>query len=515
MSLFKKFIAIGSLLIILGGLALVITIGVVDPQLWWWIVIILIAIYGINIIFAIYVFYSKKRNSVEKKCWMMVLMILPILGVFAYIKYGFNAFHKTSVASQLACRTKLNKMDMNHDIHLESENNLLNFMSKYCQNSVNNYPNIGDVKVIDNIENLYKVTINSIRNAKKIIFINFYIISDGIWLRSIVNELKKKADQGVKIYFLFDWGGSNKRYPKDLINSLRVSGISINLFRPKKLLYVSSYDNARSHKKMIIIDNEICFNGGFNMADEYINYSSEYEYWSDDAFIIRGNIVKEYIKTFVSDWVVYSDDKESKEIIFKHISESKLFECVENNKNNCEVQLFDSNPELQEYQMINFLIMCFNKAQKRIWINTPYLYPTEYLINVLISLAQAGLDIRIMTPGLVDNKKFILSLNRSQYQPLINAGIKIYEMGAFHHSKTIIIDDEITLIGTCNLDPRAMNLNYENVSIVKNTKFNKELSNKFLDNIKYSREITTDEWKQLSLKSKILVKLLMLWEPLF
>lgn len=515
MSLFKKFIAIGSLLIILGGLVLVITIGILDPGSWWWIIIILMAMYAINIIFAIYVFYSKKRNSVEKKCWMMVLMILPILGIVAYIKYGFNAFHKTDFANQLSCRNKLNKMDTMHNINLNSENDLLNFMTKYSKNTMNTYPNVGDVEIVNNIENLYQITIDSIRKAKKIIFINFYIISNGIWLKSIVNELKQKADQGVKIYFLFDWGGSNKRYPKNLINSLREAGININLFRPKRLLYVSSYDNSRSHKKIIIIDNKICFNGGFNLADEYINYSNEYEFWSDDAFIVRGSIIKEYIKSFICDWVVYSDNKDSKDIIFNHVKDFKLFDIDENNNKNCEMQLFDSNPEFQEYQMINFLIMCFNKAKKRIWINTPYLYPTEYLINVLISLAKANVDIRIMAPGLVDNKKFILALNRSQYSSLINAGIKIYEIGAFHHAKTIIIDDEITLIGTCNLDPRAMNLNFENISIVKNQKFNQTLSDKFLDNIKYSREITVNEWKQLSLKYKILVKLLMLWEPIF
>lgn len=513
MGLFKKLLAFGSLGIIIAGITLIILISIYEGTDYVVVILaILAALYIINILFAIYVFYSKKRNSIEKKCWMMLLICLPILGVITFLKYGFNPFHKTNFKNQVACRQMLNQMDLNTKKR-KAKNHLFNHLSQFSINVTDSFPNIGDIEYIDNVEVLYQMSIDAIRSAKKMIILNFYIINDGVWLKTVVNELKKQADKGIKIYFLFDWFGSKKRFPKMFLSKLRAAGIKISIFRPKRLWYLSGYDNSRSHKKMLIIDNTLCLYGGFNLADEYINYSPKYEYWRDDAFVIKGEIIKEYIKSFACDWVVYSDNNNTKALI-EDIEKLNLFDTIETPGNSL-IQLFDSTPELSEYQMINFLIMSLTQAKKRIWINTPYLYPTEYLINVLIGMSKSDVDIRILVPGLSDNKKIILSLNKSQYNKLIDAGIKIYEIDGFLHAKSIIIDDDISLIGTCNLDPRAMNLNYENTSVVESKVLNKVLSDNFEHKIKSANLIPPHSKKLLTIKERFLVKLMMIWEPLF
>ncbi|MGL4948261.1 MAG: phospholipase D-like domain-containing protein [Mycoplasma sp.] len=449
----------------------------------------------------------------EKKSWMFVLIIFPFIGPLIFLKYGLYPFHKNKLRKQEKIRNILKDMEEEGQVPLCTDSEIFNHLSNYSTNINKTLPNNGDVECIDSLYDLYDLTISSIRAAKKSIFLNFYIVADGVWLRTIVNELKKQADKGIQIYFLIDWYGSKNRFPKELLNKLNESNIKVNLFGPKKLLYVSGYDNSRSHKKYMIIDNEKCLYGGFNISDEYINYSSEYELWNDDGFIIKGNVVKDYIKAFAIDWSTYSNDNQ-KNSILNTIKDLNLLNGKKTVGNDF-IHVYDSNPEIIQTHMMHYIILLLSRAKKRIWINTPYLYPTEYMLNVLISLAHAGIDIRIVTPGLPDNKKVMLTINRTQYEKLINAGIKIHEVEAFNHAKSMIIDDDISLIGSCNLDPRAMNLNYETSSLVYSKKLNSKLEESFISNFK-GNEISTEINKKLLTKfDKFLVKLLIIIEPLF
>lgn len=444
---------------------------------------------------------------------MMILVLLPIIGPLAFLKYGFHPFHKTNYANQIFFKQKLNEIEKyNTKADYSSNSEIFNFLSDFSIKVTESLPDYGNIVFYANAEKMYHETLQAIRSAKKIIFINFYCIADGVWLRTVANELIQQVAKGVKVYFLFDWVGSRKRYPKKLIRELNEHGVNTKIFKPRRLLYISGYDNSRSHKKILIIDNQLCLYGGFNLSDEYLNYSRVYEYWYDNAFKITGNIVREYIKSFVCDWVVYSDDN-LKNKIFEDVENFDLLNVVYA-KTNSLIQIYDSTPELLEYQTINFLILAITKAKQRVWISTPYLYPTEYLINLLIVMAKAGIDIRILVPGLPDNKPFIIALNRSQYTPLLKAGIKIYEVNAFCHAKSIIIDQDVSIIGTCNLDPRAMNVNYENLSLVACSNLNRTLTENFESILRQSHEITIANKPSLSIKDWFLVKLLLIWEPI-
>ncbi|MGL4950663.1 MAG: phospholipase D-like domain-containing protein [Mycoplasma sp.] len=513
MIIFKKFAAWMTLLGILVCLALMILLSIYASTEWWWMIIIFAICYVINIGFCVFVFYSDKRNNLEKKAWMFVLIMFPFIGPIIFLKYGFYPFHKKQYFKSLRTMINLNILEKKYSRKEPKTNYIFEQLSAYSNQLTKSKHNSAEIQNITNVSETYRLTVDYIRSAKKCIFLNYYILSDGIWLKTIINELVKQARKGVKIYFMYDFFGAKKRIPKKLISNLESENIIVSKFRPKKLFYVSGYDNSRSHKKILIIDNEKCIYGGFNIADEYINYSSKYQYWYDEAFTIKGNIIKEYIKSFASDWMTYSSMSKNNELI----NTIKDFKLLDKNfkQSNAEIQIFDSNPEIIDSHMINFLMLMMSKAQKRIWINTPYLYPTEYLMNVLISLSKLGIDIRIVVPGIPDNKKFSLVINRSQYHKLLTAGIKVYETEAFNHSKSIIVDDKISLIGSCNLDPRAMNLNFENSSLVYSKEINESISKRFESNFIKSNQKLLNNKKHLSRIDSFLVKLLLILEPIF
>ncbi len=510
MSWQKKLLTFLAILIIFGSITLIVLFSLNFIDNWGWILLSILWLYFINITFIIYIFYAKNRPDKEKKCWIFIQVILPIFGPILFLKYGYYAYHKNSINQVEKTKKEINKILHIRKTKINKKNNHFNEMSKYSTKMNASFACDANITKINDLQDLFQLSLDLIDSAQEIIFVNFYIIADSQWLKALVNKLVEKAKQGIKVYFIYDPFGSKKRFSKRLLSELKNNGVYVSKFRPRKSFVVTSIDNNRSHKKALIIDNKQVLCGGFNISDEYLNANPTYHYWMDEAYLIKGEAVKEYIKSYATDWMVYGDNKID---LLLDLKNTKFSDNKNKIKTTSKLQIYDGNPETNLTKTENFWLLAFAKAKKRIWINTPYLYLSEQQINLLSVLSKSGVDIRIVMPGLCDNKKFITYINQLQYKQLIENGIKIYEVGAFNHKKSIIIDD-IVYLGTCNLDQRAMYLNYEYVSFVEDRKLLNQLISEYKSIIETGNEIPIDFKKDISLKNKILVKLLMITETL-
>ena len=367
-----------------------------------------------------------------------------------------------------------------------------------------------NIEVIDQSD-LFKKTIEVIRNAKEFIHIQFYIISDCLWFYLLMSELVKKADEGIKIRFMYDWAGSHKRFNKSNLNYLEKHGIEVEQFNPQSFNKYTSITNFRSHRKSVIVDNKYCITGGSNIGDEYLNLKKNYDNWKDLNFIIEGEIVNSINLRFCNDWINYTNFKKRKN---SDINFFKNF-TIHKAKGKDVCQIINSSPEFDLYVYKEMLMSKISLAKKTIWIFTPYLLIPDEIINNLLVASYRGVDVRIMVPHYPDDKKFILTSNRSSYKKLIKANIRIYEYYGFLHSKAVIIDDDQSLIGTNNLDYRSLVINFETSISVISEEFNKKMKTIFLEDQKNSRLISLYYLnEQFNMRQKIFNSFISIIHPL-
>ncbi|MGL5246356.1 MAG: cardiolipin synthase [Mycoplasmoidaceae bacterium] len=442
---------------------------------------ILPIIYFIQIILSFIIFFSKRRYEV-KSAWLFMLNI-PIIGLISFLLMGLLPFEIKSIDKMKKTKEVIYSKE---DFFFSNEYSKMNksdpmVTALNISNSAIYQKN--NLKFILQ-KDLVEETVKLIRKAKKTINIEFYILSDSIWLNVLTNELVKKSKEGVKIKVMFDYIGSHKKMSKNFISTLKKNNIEYSVFNSTKLMKFVSNTNFRNHRKGIIVDNKYCLTGGSNIGDEYINLKKGYFYWSDVNFIIEGESVHSLSLQFYYDWHKETNKRTTSNTnLINEISDLKKFEAKNSNE---IIQILQSEP-YSEFKIFKNIITKYNSvAKKRIWIYTPYFASNSDYIESLISASMSGVDVKIILPGKPDNKKIILSINRFLYEKLLNANIKIYEYNGFIHTKAIIIDDDVVVLGSNNLDMRSLFINFETAIIVKSKEINSYLVNNFLQDINNS-----------------------------
>lgn len=502
------------LLFVLFGLLIFLILDTLKNKFnsnYWFIVVF--SLYLVNNLTALYLLNNKRRIENVKVCWMFVINLLPIIGIFAFYIFGIIPF---KIENSKDIKKSLQKFNAKEDYsfthsflakHENEKYSDLKFIFNYMNSPI--YEN-NSIKIIDQSD-LFKETIDIIREAKEFIHIQFYIISDCLWFYLLMNELIKKAEHGVKIRFMYDWAGSHKRFNKSNLKFLEERGIEVEQFNPQTFNKYTSITNFRSHRKLIVVDNKYCITGGSNIGDEYLNLKKSYDNWKDLNFLIEGEIINTLNLRFCNDWINYTNYKKRKNYDSEFYKNFKIHKSK--SKDIC--QAINSSPEFDLYVYQQILMSKISAAQKNIWIFTPYLLIPNEIINNLIYASHKGIDVRIMVPHFPDDKKFILTSNRSSYERLMKAGIKIYEYYGFLHSKAVIIDDDQCLIGSNNLDYRSLVINFETSISIISKSFNKQMKEIFLKDQKNSKEINIHYLhRKYNLKQKMYNNIINIIRPL-
>lgn len=523
------------------------------------IILSFISIFIINAGLALWITTSNMRMVHTKLAWLLSFLVFPIISTIIYLIWGRMPYYAKSVADfKEEYKKYLKYYDSNFDIN--DQNDTFDMIAKYihgvrsscvfCNNKI-------DV-IKDNID-FYKNMIDLIDSAKKTIVLCYYVIDDGQFWSSIKNHLIAKANSGVKIFILFDrYGSKNKFTHQILVELLQNKNINVKKFESDRDIWTRSANNFRSHKKSLIIDNDVVLYGGSNLADEYLSIKKNSPNWNDLNFIIKGDIVRSFLIDFSIDWdfngflpfiweigdyinckkeikwilwlrfhfffkgkkQIYINaikNRQEKNKILSFFEELKYFEKNNNSSFNDENKAIfvQTGPRYYNNVVVDILLTSISNAKKSVKIVSPYLQLNDTIMTAIVAANKRGVSIELLTADSADDKWWLLDMNRSIYPQLLNSGSQIYEYFGFIHSKLVIVDNEYILFGTFNLDFRSFNSNFETLLVVKE----KDTINNVLDywekTINYSKKYSKYElFKYRNLRSIIIQTGLQIIQPL-
>ena len=456
-----------------------------------------------NLFFAIVIIMVEKKNPLYTIFWIFLLYLLPYIGFFIYLFFGLT-FKKKRVANKIY---KIKKLKSIKNVHGSDKEELRRWkgLITYLEMSTDNYiTSNNDIQVYFAGEEFFSDLKKEIANAKKFINMEYFIFQfDGIG-KEIADLLIKKAKEGVEVNLIID--GVNLANYK-LKSYFKNTGVHLYLFFRTYIPIFNIRINYRDHRKVTIIDNRVAFVGGMNIGDEYLG-KGKIGYWRDTSVKIYGDIVSTFEKEFYFSMSIVKnkflkDEKTSNEISLKYEEEDNVY-----------MQVISSGPNYEFPAIRDNYIKLIQEARKSVFIQTPYFVPDDLLLDTLKSAVLSGIDVKIMIPNKADHP-FIYWINQYYVADLLRLGANIYRYeNGFIHSKTILVDEEVVSVGTCNFDYRSFYLNFEiNLNI-----YNKDVANSFktqyYKDIAISKKLTFADFKKRSIFTKIKESVFRLLSPI-
>lgn len=458
------------------------------------------------------------RSATKTLAYLLLVVFIPVFGMLFYFTFGINYRKRRMYSKKL----------------LDDEDRDLGFRKRLYENSVqiiNSPGNIqpdakelaylllndslspvsleNQVKVLRNGEEKFPEVLKAMEAAKDYIHLEYYIFENDEIGRQIENILIKKAREGLTIRMVYDDFGS-RSIRKNLVNRLRAAGVQVYPFHKIRFITLANRINYRNHRKIIVIDGHIGFVGGINISDRYINSPSKPSqvYWRDTHLRLEGSAVAYLQYLFLCDWNFSA--KENLQLN-QHFFPAPQLPSSSGGK---IVQMAASGPDSVNPSILFSILKAINLARKEVLITTPYLIPGESLKNALIMSALSGVEVKILVPRQSDSY-LVNTAARSYYQELMKANVKIYRYNrGFIHAKTIVIDREVGMVGTANMDTRSFDLNFEVNAIIYDCETAESLAEDFYHDLSFATETDPVAWLQRPWFKKLLEKVARLVSPL-
>ena len=453
-----------------------------------------------NFITTVLVIYilNKKGNPTFKLAWMIPILVFPVFGALFYL------FVKFQFESRLINYKLLRIIDETQEYlsqedtiikDLEKEDMQVANLAKYMKNT-GGYPiyRNTDIKYFPSGEAKFEEMKIQLEQAKHFIFMEYFIVEEGYMRNSILEILARKVKEGIEVRFMYDGMCSLALLPYNYPEVLRDKGIKCKMFSPVKPV-LSTAQNNRDHRKILVIDGKVAFNGGINLGDEYINRIEKYGYWKDVALMLSGDAVKSFTLMFLQMWNINEKNHDDFE---KYISIKKGIQNTEG-----YVMPYGDSPLDNENVGESVYLDILATAKKYVHIMTPYLIIDNEMMTALTYAAKRGVDVKIILPHIPD-KKSAFMLAKTYYPELIEAGVKIYEYTpGFVHAKVFSCDDEKAVVGTINLDFRSLYLHFECATYLYKVPAIKSIEDDYKSTLEKCQQITMEDYNKLNLFYKI------------
>ncbi len=418
--------------------------------------------------------------------WLLIMIAFPIVGFLFYLAFG-RSFRKEKLA-RAKKKYMLKHLGNRANAQLEFIKRADVFSnavaSKKLVNLLINNTHVpfctdNDVTVFFDGKDMFEALLSDIKKAEHHVHLEYYIIRDDETGRRLKDALIEIARAGVEVRLIYDAVGS-WRLSKRFLSDLRLAGVDCKPFLPVVLPFFSRQINYRNHRKVTVIDGVVGYLGGMNIGDEYLGLDSRVGYWRDTSMRIAGESVASIEGYFLIDWVFVSGEELPANRYLKDVYSSSQ----------TVMQIMASGPDTDWEAMLQAYFLIIANATERVWITTPYLVPSESVLEALKTAALSGVDVRIILPANPDHF-FVFWASRANFKTLINAGVKIYLYNeGFIHAKTIIVDCEISTIGTANLDIRSLEINFEINGFIYDKVIVEQLEAQYLKDIAKSTQIT-------------------------
>jgi len=503
--LFSRIFFIG-ILILLQILALIIVVWKFSSYFVYFYAICLL----LSIVAVFHILVSN-TNPVYKIAWIVPILLFPIFGGLFYLLCGGHKLSKRS-------RMKMHQIDEQMKTFLAQDEAILQAMAaddKSAANQARYILNSSHCPIYQNTTSVYLPTgeimferlIEELKNAKRYIFLEYFIIDKGIMWDTILDILVEKVKQGVDVRLIYDDVGCIFNLPHDYDKQLRKMGIKCCVFNPFKPV-LSLHLNHRDHRKMAIIDGVIAFTGGINLADEYNNAYERFGYWKDSAIMIKGEAVWTFTVMFLTLWN-YIEKSEEDYNQFR----PEVTSCLPQESAGY-VQPFGDSPLDDEPVGETVYLNLISKAKDYIYITTPYLILDNKMTNALITAAKQNIDVRIATPHIPD-KWYVHCVTRANYDLLVENGVKIYEYTpGFLHAKSFIVDDKYAVVGSINLDYRSLYLHFECGVWLYKTDSVLQIKKDFMNILEQCQQITLEDCRSVEWYRRLGRLMLSVFAPL-
>lgn len=460
-------------------------------------------IYLLTVVGIVVVVISENRNPIKTVAWILAVVFLPIVGIIWYATFGQDITKRHIISKRMYNKLKKRPLDeMGEPVETPHPGNHENLVA-LLQN-LDYTPLLGgnSVKIFTNGHDKFNALLEDIAGAKKHIHVEYYVLMDDELGTKLQQALIKKSREGLEVRVIYDSFGSRKT-KKKFFEEFRKAGIETEPFLKLTLPALTSRINYRTHRKIVVIDGQIGYVGGMNVADRYISGFS-WGCWRDTHARIEGKGVQGLQSVFLIDWYFVSQTL---------ITAREYFPML-GSYGNSHMQIVNSGPLSEMNEISHGIMQAIYDAKKSIFIQTPYFLPPDAMIDALQAAAIRGVDVRIMLSKRSD-VPLVQMASRSFIKDMLKAGVKVYFYAkGFMHSKTMTFDTSLTLIGSANFDSRSFEQNFEVEAFIYDEEVTLEANEIFVEDQRHSELVVLKEWEKRPVTTRFLESVVRLFAPL-
>lgn len=414
-----------------------------------WIVLLIYALLFFGTAIAVLL---DKKEPVKTLAWLLVLVFLPVAGIVLFFFIGQNTRRKRIINHRaLSQLTKRSTTSFLSQKNLDLPNEYKELIQLFVNQNIALPFKDNAADIFTNGKDMFDAMLNDIHSAKHHIHLETYIFDDDTLGNRIADALIAKSQEGVEVRILYDDVGC-WRVPNKFFEKMRMEGINARSFLPVRFPLFTSKINYRNHRKICVIDGKVGYIGGMNIADRYVNGDGTRP-WLDTHLRITGKAVYGLQSTFLADWFFMDRTL---------ITDKRFYPAIENAvETDCFMQIVTSSSVSQWCNIMQGYVRIITNAKKYVYLESPYFVPSQPVLFALQTAATSGIDVRIILPEKSDNF-FVGIASRSFFHEVMKAGVKIYLYNkGFNHSKILICDDNLSSVGSTNIDVRSFENNME------------------------------------------------------
>lgn len=466
-------------------------------------------IYVLLVTAIFYVLLKERRDPAETLAWILVILVIPVGGIVAYMLFGRSwrksrqfRYDDDTVSRRLKsiCSEQLKEICKPAYSELVHRN----FVTLLLNNGEAALTLGNRLRILNNGCECFPMMFGDLKNAGKFIHIEIFGIESGELFEQLFAILSERVSAGVEVRVIFDSVGSRALKIRD-VERMRTAGIEAYSYMPVWLPHFANKFNYRNHRKIVVIDGEVGYTGGMNIADRYL-HGTKRGVWRDTQIRLEGGSVTMLNAVFINDWSFVTNG----ELLY----DMKYFPAP-HIEATLPIQIATSGPDSPHAAIMQAYFAAIGNAKRYIYISTPYLLPNQPIVTALKVAAMSGVDVRILIPVRGDNM-VVAWAGYSNIDTLLDSGVSVYlYKKGFNHSKFFVIDDELCSIGSANLDYRSFDTDFEVQAYIYDPEISTELKGYFLEDLKDSELITDDKWEHRSRISKIMEPIARLFGSLF
>lgn len=445
-------------------------------------------VYGGTALFTVamvLILFNAKMESGAKLTWLALIMLMPVFGCLLYLFTMRDPGHRAMIRQwQKVSKETENTLAQDETVKcaLCAADPGAGAMARYIH-STDCFPVYANTQVqyFPSGEEKYQALLKELKKAQRFIFLEYFIVEEGVMWGNILDVLAQKAAQGVEIRVIYDGTCEFALLPKSYPKKLKTLGIQCRVFAPVAP-FVSTHYNYRDHRKIVVIDGHTAFNGGINLADEYIGRKERFGHWKDTAVMLKGDAVRSFTAMFLQMWELSGKSGERMPYLTP-------VPCPAQSSTGF-VMPYGESPLDAERTGQRVYLDILNRAQRYVHIMTPYLILDAELENALTYAAKRGVEIVLLLPGIPD-KQIPYALAKTHYKALLEAGVQIFEYTpGFVHAKVFVCDDQEAVVGTINLDYRSLYHHFECATYMHSTDCIADIEKDFQQTLAQCRSVS-------------------------